>query len=233
MKLILKQKEPKNLKNHRQKAGTTYESFCRDDKLGDIQPPSGFRKHILEEQGYLCAYCMRRIPHKHIEKGIEHDDMKIEHRISQKNDLSISEKLDITHSNMFACCMGGEGKQKKFQTCDTRKGENSISINPTNKLHVNTINYSYDGLIISTDSTFDSEINNILNLNEKNLKNQREAIYQSVEKKTKEILKKLMDRKAKNEYLNREIELWIKATKHKNKEYCMVAVAYLQSRIIE
>ena len=233
MKLILKQKEPKNLKNHRQKAGTTYESFCRDLKLGDIQPPSGFRKHLLEEQSYLCAYCMRRIPHKHIEKGIEHDDMKIEHRISQKNVSSIEKKLDITHSNMFACCMGYEGQKEKFQTCDTRKGENPITINPTNKLDIETIKYGFDGLITSSNTTFDNEIDKILNLNENNLKKQRKAIYDLVDKRTKEAYKTLLDRKAKNEYLKKESKFWLKATKHKCKEYCMVAVVYLQSRIIK
>ena len=121
MKLIIKQKEPTYLRNHRLKAGTDYESFCYEVGLGNIQPSTGFRKFLLEEQGYLCAYCMRRIPHVHMEKGVERDDMKTEHLVPQTASYSIKHKLDITYSNMFACCMGGKGKGKdpRFQTCES------------------------------------------------------------------------------------------------------------------
>ena len=240
MKLIEKQQEPNYLRKHRLKEyrvdggikiRTNYESFCKEIGLGDIQPPSGFRKLLLIEQGYLCAYCMRRIPHKHIEKESEHDDMKIEHRVAQTDSESISKKLDITYNNMFACCMGGKGKKKEFETCDTRKKDGKITINPTDKSHINTIKYGFDGTITSTNTTFEKDIDEILNLNENNLKQRREAIYKSVKKRTEESFKTLMDRKAKNEYLNKEIELWLKPTNQKYKEYCMVAVVYLQSRI--
>lgn len=231
MKLIIKQKEPTYLRNHRLIKNTNYESFCRDIGLGNIQPSTGFRQYLLEEHGYLCVYCMRQIPHKHIEKTIEHDDMKIEHHTSQKKPKSISTKLDITYSNIFACCMGNKGRLKKFQTCDTRKGDEPITINPTNKLHIETIKYGFDGLISSNNEVFDEEINKILNLNENNLKKQREVIYKLVDKRTKIAFKTLMDRTSKNDYLTKEIDIWLKAKNHKYKEYCMVAVVYLQNRL--
>jgi uncharacterized protein (TIGR02646 family) len=240
MKLIQKQPEPNYLTNHRLKVNTIddgikiktdYDSFCKEIGLGDIQPPTGFRKHLLDEQGYLCAYCMRRIPHKHIEKDIEKDDMKVEHRTSQTDKESIAKKFDITHANMFACCMGNEGMKEKFQTCDTRKKDATITINPTDKLHIDTIKYGLDGLITSTNPAFEVDINRTLNLNEKNLQKRREAIYQVVDKKTKDAYRTLKDRKTKNEYLNREIESWLKTKDSKHKEYCMVAVVYLRSRI--
>ena len=136
MKLIIKQKEPTYLRNHRLKTGTDYESFQRDIGKGDIQPPTGFRKFLLEEQGYLCAYCMKRIPHIHVEMGVERDDMKIEHLVPQTASHSMRYKLDITYSNMFACCMGGKGKKEAFETCDTRKKEHFIFINPTNPFNL-------------------------------------------------------------------------------------------------
>ena len=235
MKLIIKHKEPADLRNHRLKSGTDYESFCYEIGLGDIQPATGFRKLLLDEQGYLCAYCMRRIPHKHIEKyseqEIEKDDMKVEHRVSQQDSESKAQKLDITHSNMFGCCTGGKGKTRKFQTCDTRKREDAIALDPTNEQHIKTINYGTDGEIVSTDADFDKDLNDTLNLNEKDLKLRREAIFQSVSKKTTRDLKTLMDRKAKNEYLNKQISWWLEPKDGKYKEYCMVAVVYLQNRL--
>ena len=178
---------------------------------------------------------MRRIPHKHIEKyseqEIEKDDMKVEHRVSQQDSESKAQKLDITHSNMFGCCTGGKGKTRKFQTCDTRKREDAIALDPTNEQHIKTINYGTDGEIVSTDADFDKDLNDTLNLNEKDLKLRREAIFQSVSKKTTRDLKTLMDRKAKNEYLNKQISWWLEPKDGKYKEYCMVAVVYLQNRL--
>ena len=170
MKLIIKQKEPAYLTNHRllseKNSEKNYKNFCYEVGLGDIHPPTDFRKYLLDEQGYLCAYCMRRIPHKHIEKKIAHDNMKIEHWTSQKSQDSIDKKLDITHANMFACCMGNQGQQKRFQTCDTHKGDDALKINPTDKLHIQTIKYGFDGSITSTDFTFDNDLNKFLNLND-------------------------------------------------------------------
>ena len=79
--------------------------------------------------------------------------------------------------------------------------------------------------------TFDNDLNKTLNLNENDLKKRREAIYQIVEKLTIRDFKTLMDRKTKNEYLKKQIARWLELKNGKYKEYCMVAVCYLQSRI--
>ena len=50
-----------------------------------------------------------------LEKGVERDDMKTEHLVPQTSSYSIKHKLDITYSNMFACCMGGKGKTQDFK----------------------------------------------------------------------------------------------------------------------
>lgn len=231
MRLISKGKAPRNLKNYKSKKGVTYNSYSSDIGLGSIIPPSGLRKYLLEDQGYVCAYCMQRIPHKFTEKGITKDDFKIEHFINQKSKESIKQKLDITYKNMFACCMGNEGKKKKFQTCDTRKGEDSISINPLNIAHINTIVYAADGAIYSTNATFDSEINCLLNLNEDNLKKCREAIYKSIDSQVTEYFRTPHLTKAdKNEYLDKLFEWWNSKHSGKYLPFCMVAVKYLESR---
>jgi len=231
MRLICKGKAPRDLENYKLRKGATYESYSRDIGLGTIMPASGLRKYLLEDQGYICAYCMKRIPHKFTEKDISKDDFKIEHYINQKSKNSIKQKLDITYKNMFACCMGNEGDKKKFQTCDTRKGEDTISINPLNNAHINTIVYAKDGAIYSTNDTFDSEINYVLNLNEDNLKLGREAIYKSIDSKVTTFFKTPhLTRADKVEFLDKLIDWW--STKHNGKyePFCMVAVKYLESR---
>ena len=76
-----------------------------------------------------------------------------------------------------------------------------------------------------------NDLNKFLNLNEGNLKKAREAIYTTVARKTISDLKLLLDRKAKNDYLNKQINGWLQAKDGKYREYCMVAVWYLQSKI--
>jgi uncharacterized protein (TIGR02646 family) len=230
MKLIQKQNEPNYLTEHRKKDGTDYESFKRDVGLGNISPPTGLRESLLNEQGFLCAYCMKRVPHKHIEKGIERDDMKIEHRISQTTQESKVNKLDISYGNMFACCMGNEGLKEKFQTCDTKKSHQSITINPTNANHIRTISYAPDGSIHSTDVVFDKEIKEILNLNEDNLRRQRESIFYVISRKTRTDFQSLWSRAEKNAYLTNQIKWWNERFSDKFQELCMVAIYYLESR---
>jgi hypothetical protein len=41
--------EPKSLRLHRQKSVSNYDNYAEKDDL---------RRALLEEQGYLCCYCM-------------------------------------------------------------------------------------------------------------------------------------------------------------------------------
>lgn len=231
MKFIQKTREPDDLQTHRGLVATDYESFKREVGLGDISPATGLRKSLLEEQGYICSYCMKRIPHSHLEKDVTTDKMKIEHFIPQTNKNSIKQKLDITYTNMLACCMGNQGREEKYETCDTRKGESILNITPLDLSHIRIIKYAPDGSIHSTNQTFEIEINKILNLNEKNLKKQREAIYNLIKEKVrKEFIKPRLTRIEKNKYLDKEINWWNSKRNGKFSEFCMVAITYLESR---
>jgi uncharacterized protein (TIGR02646 family) len=232
MKWIQKSKEPKSLQEHRGLKGTNYDSYSSDIGLGEINPPTGLRKVLLEDQGFICAYCMRRIPHKFTEKGITKDDFKIEHWIHQKSQESIDNKLDITYSNILACCMGNEGQKNKLQTCDTKKKAKKITLTPLDNSHICTLKYAPDGSIHSTNITFEDEINKILNLNEDNLRRQREAIYKLVNNKVKEEYRKPnLTRVEKNKYLAEQIDWWSSKKDGKFSEFCMVAITFLESKI--
>jgi len=61
MLYIKKGHEPDSLTKYRKEKFAYYDGFKEKDDI---------RKYLLEEQGYLCAYCMRRIDMEH---------MKIEH----------------------------------------------------------------------------------------------------------------------------------------------------------
>ena len=75
MKKIIKSKEPKEWTEYRLTPGVKY------------SPISELREALLKEQGYLCAYCMRRIPTK---DGNSEETSRIEHLKSRKNPLIYS-----------------------------------------------------------------------------------------------------------------------------------------------
>ena len=125
---------------------------------------------LIEEQGYLCAYCMRRI-------DVEHT--RIEHVHCQSGHSQ--EVLD--YNNMVICCDGdilGHNNEKEFH-CDRKKGERNISFSPTDEFFIDTISYgSKDGEIKSSNEQYDKEMNEVLNLNLPILKRNRFEVLRGV-----------------------------------------------------
>ena len=101
--------------------------------------------------------------------------MKIEHWHSQAKDRYPAEQL--VYTNLLGACLGNKGYPEKQQHCDTRKGNRDLSRNPANPLHrvEDLIRFEADGRIVSDDPAFDSELNDVLNLNYARLRNNRKA----------------------------------------------------------
>ncbi len=114
---------------------------------------------LLEEQGCLCVYCMRRI---------SYENMKVEHIKSR----SVYPDLELDYKNLVACCNGVENG--KIKHCDTNKGNTEISIDVFSSADIQTISYSsHDGKIKSSNDAYNNDINNTLNLNCSVLKENR------------------------------------------------------------
>ncbi len=148
MRNIMKGAEPKSLEAHRCTPFAYYANINSEDK-------QRLRESLVAEQRGLCCYCMQRITAK---LGA----MKVEHWQSQTD----FPERQLDYTNLLAACLGGEGKPQKFQNCDTRKLELSLSMNPANVEHdvERILHYDKDGTIRSTDPAFDREINEVLNL---------------------------------------------------------------------
>ena len=144
---IQKKKEPSSFKNYK-KTITPIPTF--DGMHGDIK--NELRNSLLEEQGYICAYCMKRIrdPRK----------IKIEH-LQHRNS-----KNELDYHNLLAVCDGemNNGDPNRF-TCDTRKKDQEMNISPLNKHDMETIFYNENGRILSTE--FQDDLDLILNLNDR------------------------------------------------------------------
>lgn len=124
------------------------------------------RDALLEDQGFLCCYCMRRIdPDKH--------QVRIEHHQCQS---SASER-DLDWDNLLVACSGarklrGRAKDdaaarkvpRPQQSCDRRKGDDAITLNPLTP-NVDAIQYLNDGRMQHSDPQLQEDLEERLNLN--------------------------------------------------------------------
>lgn len=211
MLLIKKGKEPNSLTEYKMKSNAYFDGYSNK---GDI------RKALLEEQGHLCAYCMKRISKNNI---------KIEHYNSQSNSTE-KEALDFT--NMLGVCDGNEGSgSNKTQTCDTHKGNTLLKVNPFSSASIELIKYKNDGTIYSENEVINVDLNQTLNLNceEVMLKRNRKAALDALKaylskKKSKDIWSKDLINKTLDIYLSKDNE-------GKLKTFNGIAIWYLKNKL--
>ncbi len=125
----------------------------------DRLPKDLLREQILQDQHYLCAYCMKAIDNNSLYTKVEH-----------YRPLSQSKDNALDYSNFLCVCAGGEKSdlppgEKRHLCCDAAKGDKEISINPFEQTHINTISYSKDGRIHSSNPYFEKDLTDKLKLN--------------------------------------------------------------------
>lgn len=125
------------------------------------------REALLQEQGYICAYCMRRIP---VRDNNSNETTRIEHIKSQK----CFPDLKLKYNNLVICCPGAITDD--FH-CDKKKEERIISFDLFSDQFVNTLSYQSDGKIKSSNAVWNKEIDEVLNLNNSMLKQNRKLPY--------------------------------------------------------
>lgn len=181
MKQIIKTKEPISLTEYRasipKKDLKTLEKF--DTAPANVK--DDLRKKLLEEQGYICCYCMSRIDYPY---------SKIEH--FQPRSLVRIKQLD--YSNLFIACCGKNvdkalfydcktPKQKYLEKdlyCDTKKGNKKLNhINLLSNVEKD-IEYKKDGTILVSNKYINEELDEVLNLNYMTLKVNREDAFNQV-----------------------------------------------------
>lgn len=125
----------------------------------DSLPKECIRKNLLQEQRYLCAYCMKRINDNPFDVAIEH-----------WFPLSKDKEKALDYNNMIGVCKGGAsvkvtGREKRELCCDAYKGDEEITISPLNRDHMERIKYTKDGKIYTSDPILDEDIKERLRLN--------------------------------------------------------------------
>lgn len=113
------------------------------------------QESLYREQGYLCAYCERRIP---VRDKMSTEDHRIEHwhcRDKYPDEV-------FSYGNLLMCCPGQIGGGESH--CDVRKGNDIIEWSPLKKECTDSIRYSLNGTILSSNASWDKELNEKLNL---------------------------------------------------------------------
>lgn len=126
--------EPQELTDYREKTpNATYDGLGTDVK--DI-----IRNNLLDEQGYICAYCMCRIDNS--------SECTIEHYISQNRHKDSPYTKDehkyhsLLYSNMSGVC------KNDSEHCDKLRGNKPLEIlDPHNPSCEILISYDFDGHI--------------------------------------------------------------------------------------
>lgn len=182
---------------------------CYENKAGNL------RKQLLKDQGYICCYCMREI---------SCNNSKIEHLKSQSGNRN----LQLTFSNLYIACDGNEGESGKYQHCDTYKGEKELTYINFNTNIEQHIEFSKQGVVSSKIKDLNDDINDILNLNTKILKEIRQErlatfIMQLTHKYGKS-WKKANIQSEIIKYQNKKVD-------GKYREYCQMFIYYLNKKI--
>lgn len=216
MKWIKKGTEPKSLKNYRLEIKKHHS--VGEVNFDNIPDKETLKLSLLEEQGYLCCYCLGRI-------SADHKKMKVEHWHSQSK--YPEEQLD--YKNLLAACIGGEGNRKGLQYCDTRKGNAEIKINPTSPDCEKLVRYGSDGSVYSDNTKINEDLNDKLNLNQEQLVKNRKNVWNA----TIDALGRSYSGKSFAKItLQNEIKRWEEKNEEgKYREYCQVVIDLLKKKL--
>jgi uncharacterized protein (TIGR02646 family) len=188
-----------------------YDNYAGKDDL---------RRALVTEQRGLCCYCMGRIRNGP-------DTMKIEHWQCQAR----FPEHQLAYWNLLGACIGGDGQPRHLQHCDTRKGDANLIWNPAEPIHMieAKVRYDLEGSIFSDDATFNSQLNDVLNLNLPVIKNNRKGVLDAVVQWLKAEKARLQG-PIPRDRLQHEVERRT-ARDGKLLPYCQVVVWWLQQRL--
>lgn len=147
---IEKGRAPEELEVYKKTPGVNYRNM-------DTRVKKAIRLSLLEEQHWLCAYCMMPI-----------DERKthIEHYLPQSDDNGKS----LDYENMLGVCDGGQTREDRKKgraslTCDAHRKNQPMKVDPRDKKSMDSIYYDENCSVCSKDKDIDRDLNDALNLN--------------------------------------------------------------------
>lgn len=222
MIVVKRGKEPNNLLAFRkQNPDADYETDMPTEILKDI------RKQMWEEQGHLCAYCMKRID--------EPRDVRVEHYMPRhpQNEKEHNKKSTLEFKWMLGVCHGNslqKGVRFEDTTCDVHRGNAELTIDPFDENSVRKIKYRSDGYMYSDDSEINRDVTKTLNLNCQavSLPQTRKSTLQAAQKR----IQKKCEGKSQDVFM-RELERTYKSLVQERKRipYCGIIISWLENKL--
>lgn len=163
---ISKGEPPRALADARRRIRQTPDTLLSWENL-DRHERKMVLRSLLDEQGCLCAYCMRKITE---------ESAHVEHWIPQSVGAGCDDPDSVDYGNLLAVCDGFEGNREGL-TCDRARGNVPLTVNPLRPETLDSIRYQRDGRIRSDCPAIEHDLNDTLNLNQRLLmRNRREAV---------------------------------------------------------
>jgi uncharacterized protein (TIGR02646 family) len=184
----------------------------------DYEPIPELRDALLKDQGYICGYCMRRIPVTKNDPG-NSEKSKIEHIEPRK----YFPHLQLEYNNMIICCPGYINSDDH---CDKLKKSLPISFSPFDVNVELSIAYgTKDGKITSSNVNWNKDLNDVLALNNSMLKLNRQQVLEAVRARLEQ-----------KSWKKAELEAILKDWKSRDAEgklkpYCGVVIWYLNKKL--
>ncbi len=220
MIVIHRGKEPDRLLKYRKSSPQAcYEELPREVR-DDI------RRQLWEEQGGLCAYCMRQIRRP--------EDTRIEHfdaRHPKDGEYDPADTLNF--KRMLGVCYGNSiwpGTKEEDKTCDAHRKNTPLTVNPYHVNSIRKIRYTPDGLITSADKDIREDVHKTLNLNcpaSSLPENRKRVLIQ-----TKVEIRKICKNKSHETYLSVLNKLHKRYTEQRClSPYCGIVIAWLEKEL--
>ena len=181
-------------------------------------PSADLRNALLKEQGHICAFCMRRIPLTKKDPK-ENETSKIAHLETRTN--KPGKALD--YDNMVICCPGNiDGNAH----CDKSQGPIDVTLPFFQPQLQASISYgSYTGEVKSSEAGWNTQIQDVLKLNNNLLKLNRLETLNAI----RSIMEGNKWRRAK---IQEKLEEWTSFDQEgKLKPYCGIVIWYLQKKL--
>ena len=127
-------------------------------------------KSLMEEQGHVCAYCMRRIPDIRPMPADVHP-VTIEHWFPRNPPNHEERGQGLDYGNMLAVCSGNRGRRgtrkTRDHTCDAKRASHypQLTLNPCDPSTLEMIRYKENGEMFSDNLDVQDDITVKLNLN--------------------------------------------------------------------
>jgi hypothetical protein len=138
------------------------------------------------------------------------------------------EQDQLNYDNLLGACSGNQGFPKHLQHCDTKKGNVSIKINPTDKNCETLVKFKSSGEIYSDNEDINKDIDDTLNLNMYQLVKARKAVLDQA--------LKMFNHKHRGKWtksiIQKEINKWSAHGRYdKYQRYCRIVVFYFEKKL--